>query len=465
MEALPQGSAQVVDVIAAIRAGVDLLLCAPDQDRLARIEGAVELGARRRLFDDGELRASAARLATLRARLATAPRPGLEVVGLGGPPGARPRGRGALDRPRPRPRRPAAAPPRARRPAARRDAGPARAHARRHLRVRRARPRGSAPRALAGRRRGRHVAPPDRRRDRGRRGPGRRRRGRGRRGRSWRPPTRPRPGSWRRCSPRAGRSSPSPSAPRGTSRRTRPRAPTSPRGGSSRRRSGPSRRACSARSRSAAACPSGYRLPYEPRVRDPGAAARSSPGCSSGPPTSAAIAASIAERDVEHVVIAARGTSDHAAIYAQYLFGIRLGLPVGLTTPSVLSLYGAEPRFGRALVIGISQSGASPDIVGVVAAARRQGAPTLAITNEPGSALAAAAEHVLDLGAGPELAVAATKTYTAELLGLAILAAAIRRHGRPARRGPGARARAGCRRGGPRHRARGRGDRRRARVP
>jgi len=143
------------------------------------------------------------------------------------------------------------------------------------------------------------------------------------------------------------------------------------------------------------------------------------------------IAASIAERDVEHVVIAARGTSDHAAIYAQYLFGIRLGLPVGLTTPSVLSLYGAEPRFGRALVIGISQSGASPDIVGVVAAARRQGAPTLAITNEPGSALAAAAEHVLDLGAGPELAVAATKTYTAELLGLAILAAAIRRHGDP----------------------------------
>jgi len=81
MEALPQGSAQVVDVIAAIRAGVDLLLCAPDQDRLARIEGAVELGARRRLFDDVELRASAARLATLRARLARAPRPGLEVVG------------------------------------------------------------------------------------------------------------------------------------------------------------------------------------------------------------------------------------------------------------------------------------------------------------------------------------------------------------------------------------------------
>ncbi|HEY3335563.1 MAG TPA: SIS domain-containing protein [Candidatus Limnocylindrales bacterium] len=139
------------------------------------------------------------------------------------------------------------------------------------------------------------------------------------------------------------------------------------------------------------------------------------------------IAAAIATRQIEHVVVAARGTSDHAAIYAQYAFGIRLGLPVGLTTPSVVSVYGAEPRFGRALVIGISQSGASPDIIAVLGAARRQGAPTLAITNDPRSPLADAAEMVLDLGAGPELAVAATKTYTAELLGLALLAAAIRR--------------------------------------
>ncbi|MEO5965019.1 MAG: SIS domain-containing protein [Candidatus Limnocylindrales bacterium] len=139
------------------------------------------------------------------------------------------------------------------------------------------------------------------------------------------------------------------------------------------------------------------------------------------------IAATIAARDVEHVVIAARGTSDHAAIYAQYLMGVRLGVPVGLTTPSVVSLYGAEVRFGRALVIGISQSGESPDIVGVVAAARRQGGPTLAITNDPASPLALVADQVLDLGAGPELAVAATKTYTAELLGLAILAAGMRR--------------------------------------
>lgn len=145
----------------------------------------------------------------------------------------------------------------------------------------------------------------------------------------------------------------------------------------------------------------------------------------------ARVAAAVRDREVEHVVIAARGTSDHAAIYAQYLFGVRLGLPVALATPSVLSLYGAEPRFGRALVIGISQSGASPDIVGVVAAARRQGVPSVALTNEPSSALARAADHVIDLGAGPELAVAATKTYTAELLTLAILGAALGQEGDP----------------------------------
>lgn len=137
------------------------------------------------------------------------------------------------------------------------------------------------------------------------------------------------------------------------------------------------------------------------------------------------LAETIAARDVDHVVIAARGTSDHAAIYAQYVLGIRHGLSVGLGTPSVISLYGAEPRLDRSLVIGISQSGASPDVVGVVAAGRRQGAPTLAITNDPTSALAKAAETTIDLGAGPELAVAATKTYTAELLAIAALSAAM----------------------------------------
>jgi glucosamine--fructose-6-phosphate aminotransferase (isomerizing) len=137
------------------------------------------------------------------------------------------------------------------------------------------------------------------------------------------------------------------------------------------------------------------------------------------------LAAQLRDREIETVVIAARGTSDHAAIYGQYVLGVRNGLVVGLATPSIVSLYGVEPRARRSLVVGISQSGASPDIVGVVAAARRAGAPTLAITNDPRSPLAEAAEHVLDLAAGPERAVAATKTYTTSLLAIARLSLAI----------------------------------------
>lgn len=138
-----------------------------------------------------------------------------------------------------------------------------------------------------------------------------------------------------------------------------------------------------------------------------------------------AIAGRIANRELDTVVIAARGTSDHAAVYAQYLFGARLRLPVALATPSLTSLYGIELRLDRSLVIGISQSGRSPDIVGAIASARRQAAPTIAITNDPRSELAKAAEHVIDLGAGEERAVAATKTYTAELLSVALLVVAI----------------------------------------
>ena len=137
---------------------------------------------------------------------------------------------------------------------------------------------------------------------------------------------------------------------------------------------------------------------------------------------------SIRAHEVDHVVIAARGTSDHAAIYAQYVLGVRHALSVGLGTPSVISLYGAHPRLDRSLVVGISQSGASPDVVAVIEAGRRQGAPTLAITNDPSSPLATAAETSIDLGAGPELAVAATKTYTTELLAIAALSAAMTGH-------------------------------------
>jgi glucosamine--fructose-6-phosphate aminotransferase (isomerizing) len=128
---------------------------------------------------------------------------------------------------------------------------------------------------------------------------------------------------------------------------------------------------------------------------------------------------------VASVVIAARGTSDHAAIYAQYVLGVRNAMSVGLATPSVVSLYNADPDVRESLVVGISQSGASPDIVGVVEVGRRQGAATLAITNEPRSALARTAEFVIELAAGPEHAVAATKTYTTSLLAIARLSVAL----------------------------------------
>jgi glucosamine--fructose-6-phosphate aminotransferase (isomerizing) len=131
----------------------------------------------------------------------------------------------------------------------------------------------------------------------------------------------------------------------------------------------------------------------------------------------------IRERDVCYAVLAARGTSDNAARYAQYLFGSLNGLPVALATPSLFTIYQRPPRLRQALVVGISQSGQSPDIVAVVEEGRRQGALTVAVTNTPDSPLGDAAEYVLALEAGDEKAVAATKTYTAQLGALALLAA------------------------------------------
>jgi glucosamine--fructose-6-phosphate aminotransferase (isomerizing) len=125
------------------------------------------------------------------------------------------------------------------------------------------------------------------------------------------------------------------------------------------------------------------------------------------------------------VVIAARGSSDHAALYAKYAWGALAGYPVALAAPALYSLYGAPPKLADALVIGISQSGQSPDIVAVLADARRQGCPTLAITNDASSPLAAAANSVISLHAGAERSVAATKTYTAELVTMAALAACL----------------------------------------
>jgi len=133
----------------------------------------------------------------------------------------------------------------------------------------------------------------------------------------------------------------------------------------------------------------------------------------------------VRDRDVDIVLIAARGTSDHAAIYGQYVLGSRNRLQVALAAPSLVSVYGGGPRLRNAAVLGISQSGRSPDVVAVLEDARRQGALTAAITNEPSSELAAAAEHVIELEAGPERAVAATKTYLAEIALLAMISSAL----------------------------------------
>src|SRR5260221_14295207 len=128
--------------------------------------------------------------------------------------------------------------------------------------------------------------------------------------------------------------------------------------------------------------------------------------------------------DFEYIVIAARGSSDHAATYAKYVWSALGGYPVALAAPSLHTLYRTPPRLRGALVVGISQSGQSPDIVAVLEEGRRQGRPTLAITNESASPLAAVADHVVELHAGPERSVAATKTYTAQLPVMALFAAA-----------------------------------------
>jgi len=138
-----------------------------------------------------------------------------------------------------------------------------------------------------------------------------------------------------------------------------------------------------------------------------------------------AIAADIRARGVHHVVMAARGSSDNAARYAQYLFGSHNRLTVTLATPSLFTRYGTPPMMTGALVVGISQSGESPDLVAVVEEGRRQGCPTLAITNVAGSPLTAVADHTIVLRAGQERSIAATKTYTAQLAALAMFSTAL----------------------------------------
>jgi glucosamine--fructose-6-phosphate aminotransferase (isomerizing) len=150
------------------------------------------------------------------------------------------------------------------------------------------------------------------------------------------------------------------------------------------------------------------------------------------------------------VLLAARGTSDNAALYAKYLVETAIGLPAGLASPSSMTLYGARPDLRNVLVIAVSQSGGSPDLSETVQAARAGGALTLAVTNAPGSPLAAAAALHVDVGAGDERAVPATKTYTAQLLALWLLVEAWAGHDGAAARGlPDAAARLLARADGP----------------
>ena len=139
-----------------------------------------------------------------------------------------------------------------------------------------------------------------------------------------------------------------------------------------------------------------------------------------------ALAAEIKRRKIAYAYVAARGTSDNAALYGKYVLEIQHGLPVALAAPSVFTLYGAMPRLGEnALVLGISQSGAAPDVLEVVKRARETGALTAAITNDPSSVLAQAAEFPLSIGAGEEFSVAATKTFTGSMALLALLSTAL----------------------------------------
>ena len=124
----------------------------------------------------------------------------------------------------------------------------------------------------------------------------------------------------------------------------------------------------------------------------------------------------LVEQKIQSVLILARGTSDNAAHYLKYLIETQIGLPVGLTSPSSVTIYNAELKYKNTLVIAISQSGQSPDLVHFATAAREANAYLISMTNDESSPLAKIAHHHFSLLAGPELAVAATKSYNAQLL-------------------------------------------------
>ncbi|MHB0869423.1 MAG: SIS domain-containing protein, partial [Chloroflexota bacterium] len=137
------------------------------------------------------------------------------------------------------------------------------------------------------------------------------------------------------------------------------------------------------------------------------------------------IAAWIREYDPSFAFMVARGSSDNAALYGKYLFGFLNRMAVSLAAPSLFTLFHTPPDLSRALVIAISQSGQSPDLLEVAQNARSQGAVTVAVTNDPTSPLARLCQWVIPLHAGEERSVAATKSYTAQLMALAMLSASL----------------------------------------
>jgi len=133
----------------------------------------------------------------------------------------------------------------------------------------------------------------------------------------------------------------------------------------------------------------------------------------------------ISKRSIRLIVLVARGTSDNAALFGRYLLEITTGIPVSLCAPSVHTLYGARLDLRQALVIGISQSGEGTDINFVLKKVRSEGAYTVAVTNEAKSPMARIADETFSVRAGKQRSVAATKTYTGQLLVLYLLASAL----------------------------------------
>ncbi|HEX9543541.1 MAG TPA: SIS domain-containing protein, partial [Pyrinomonadaceae bacterium] len=142
-------------------------------------------------------------------------------------------------------------------------------------------------------------------------------------------------------------------------------------------------------------------------------------------PKLARLGAFLKQRGIDLIVLVARGSSDNAALFGRYLLEITTGIPVSLSAPSVHTLYRAKLKLQHALVVGVSQSGEGEDINQVLESARAEGAYTVGITNEPSSAMANVVDETLLMHGGRERSVAATKTFTGQMLLFYMLAEAL----------------------------------------